>query len=151
MTWLVSFLSVTASVLCSMAVACHRLRILQARPARTSCTELMLCFGATYRVPLVDAKNFQRLYNHNPVSFGLLFKENLSTEKHQCQNNLARLRWILMGFKKREVAPKIRFSIACSWHPDRRFDRTQLKISIQVFFLSRLMLRPPGHWTRIHL
>ena len=35
--------------------------------------------------------------------------EELSTEKHQSQNNTARLRSILTGFKKREVAPKIRF------------------------------------------
>ena len=44
-----------------------------------------------------------------PFRLAFMQMEELSTEKHHSQNNIARLRSILTGFKKREVAPRIRF------------------------------------------
>ena len=44
-----------------------------------------------------------------PFRLAFMRMKELSAEKHHSQNNIARLRSILTGFKKREVAPRIRF------------------------------------------
>ena len=69
------------------------------------------CFALVLstRVPAVDGDFSYSNSIRIPFRLAFMPSEELNTEKHHSQNNIARLRSILTGIKKCEVTPVIRF------------------------------------------